>query len=55
MKKKHLADLKMNQLIYHFSRLKNKQEREDIWIMIEDIKDVRIKSKLRHAFYVAIK
>jgi len=55
MNKKRLEQLSMNQLVYHFRRLKNKKDREDIWIMIEDIKNRPMKDKLRHAFYEATK
>ena len=53
--KKYLGQLSMNQLVYHLRRLKNKQEREDIWIMIESLREGRTKEQIRHAFYQVIK
>ena len=53
--KKHLEQLSLRQLTYHFRRRKNQKEREDIWIMIEDVRSQSVRDKLRLAFYEATK
>ena len=53
--KKQLATLTLSQLTYHLRRLKNKKEKEDVWIMIEDVLSRSVRDKLRLAFYEATK